>query len=279
TKNIEASLASIQNTLPAGISATNVQFRQATFIESSIGNLKEALVESALVVALVLTLFLMNVRATLISLAAIPLSVMMTLSVFQAFGLTINTMTLGGLAIAIGELVDDAVVDLENILRRLNENRKRRQPRPVLEVIADASQEVRSGVLYATIIIILVFLPLFALSGIEGRLFTPLGIAYVVSILGSLLVSITVTPGLSYYFFAIRLGEDRDSFLLRKLKFLNKVLLVWSMRNRSYVFAAVSAAVVAAAGAAITLPRTFLPPFAESTLDISLQYNPGISLA
>jgi HME family heavy-metal exporter len=279
TKTIEAALDIVQKTLPAGISATNIQFRQATFIESSIGNLKEALIESALVVALVLMLFLMNVRATFISLAAIPLSVLMTLSVFQALGLTINTMTLGGLAIAIGELVDDAVVDLENILRRLNENRKRREPRPVLDAIASASQEVRSGVLYATIIIVLVFLPLFALSGIEGRMFTPLGIAYVVSILGSLLVSITVTPVLSYYFFASRCGQDRDGFLLRKFKFLNKALLVRSMRNRSLIFSAVSIAVVAAAGAAITLPRTFLPPFAESTLDISLQYNPGISLA
>ena len=181
--------------LPAGISATNVQFRQSTFIEASIGSLKRALVEAAIVVALVLLVFLMNVRATIISLTAIPLSFLMTLIVFEAFGLTINTMTLGGLAIAIGELVDDAVVDVENILRRLGENRVRPDPRPVLDVIADASQEVRSGVLYATIVIVLVFVPLFAMTGLEGRLFTPLGIAYIVSILGSLLVSITRDAG------------------------------------------------------------------------------------
>ena len=194
TNQIEAALAVIQKTLPAGISATNIQFRQATFIEASIGSLKRALVEAAVVVALVLMVFLMNVRATLISLTAIPLSFLITLIVFEALGLTINTMTLGGLAIAIGELVDDAVVDVENILRRLGENSVRPDPRPVLNVIADASQEVRSGVLYATIVIVLVFVPLFAMSGLEGRLFTPLGVAYIVSILGSLLVSITLTP-------------------------------------------------------------------------------------
>ena len=198
---------------------------------------------------------------------------------FQAAGLTINTMTSGGLAIAIGELVDDAVVDVENIVRRLNENRTRRDPRPILRVIAEASQEVRSGIFYATVIIVLVFLPLFALSGIEGRLFTPLGVAYIVSILGSLLASITVTPLLSYYLLGGRSGHGYDSFLMRAFKWLYERLLVWSIRKRGLIFSAVPVAVLAAAGAAVVLPRTFLPPFAESTLDISLQYNPGISLA
>ena len=279
SRQIEDLLQTAQKTLPAGISATNVQFRQATFIESSIRSLKEALAESAVVVALVLILLLMNLSATFISLATIPLSVLTTLIVFQAAGLTINTMTLGGLAIAIGELVDDAVVDVENILRRINENRKRRDPRPILRVIAEASQEVRSGIFYATVIIVLVFLPLFALSGIEGRLFTPLGVAYIVSILGSLLVSITVTPVLSYYLLGSRSGHDYDSFLIRAFKWLYEALLVWSIRKRGLIFSAVPVAVLAAAGAAVVLPRTFLPPFAESTLDISLQYNPGISLA
>ena len=163
TKQIETALQAMQRTLPAGISATNIQFRQASFIEASIDSLKRVLVEAAVVVAVVLMVFLMNVRATVISLTAIPISVLMTLIVFQAFGLTINTMTLGGLAIALGELVDDAVVGVENIMRRLRENRMRPDPRPVLEVIAAASQEVRSGIFYATIIIVLVFLPLFAL--------------------------------------------------------------------------------------------------------------------
>jgi heavy-metal exporter, HME family len=277
TKQIEAALEAIQKTLPAGLSATNVQFRQATFIEASIGSLKQALLEAAVIVAVVLIVFLMNTRATLISLAAIPLSIVMTMVVFQAMGLTINTMTLGGLAIAIGELVDDAVVDVENILRRLNENRTRPDPRSVLEVIASASQEVRSGVLYATIIIVLVFVPLFAMSGLEGRLFAPLGIAYIVSILGSLLVSITVTPVLSYYMFGTR-RPRHDSFLLRYFKRANWTVLIWALDHRLPIFAGTAIAVVTAAGLAAALPRTFLPPFVEGTLDVSLQYNPGISL-
>jgi HME family heavy-metal exporter len=278
TDGIETALQAIQKTLPAGISATNVQFRQATFIEASIGGLKRALIEAAAVVALVLMVFLMNARATLISLAAIPLSIVITLIVFQVLGLTINTMTLGGLAIAIGELVDDAVVDVENILRRLNENRARAHPLPVLDVIAGASQEVRSGVLYATIVIVLVFVPLFAMTGLEGRLFAPLGVAYIASILGSLLVSITVTPVLSYYLFGRRRGADRESLLLRRLKRANAILLSWALPNRTFVFACAAAAVLAAAAAAAFLPRTFLPPFAEGTLDVSLAYDPGISL-
>jgi CzcA family heavy metal efflux pump len=278
TNQIEAALRVIQSTLPAGISATNVQFRQASFVEASVDSLKRALLEAALVVALVLLVFLTNVRATLISLVAIPLSFFITLIVFHFMGLTINTMTLGGLAIAIGELVDDAVVDVENILRRLRENQARPNPRPVLDVIAQASQEVRSGILYATIIIILVFLPLFAMSGLEGRLFTPLGIAYVVSILGSLVVSITLTPVLSYYLLAGRRARERDSYLLRHAKRANAALLAWVLPRRRLVFTTAVLAVIAAGVAALYLPRTFLPPFAEGTLDISLAYNPGLSL-
>jgi len=278
TNQIESALAVIQKTLPAGISATNIQFRQATFIEASIGSLKRALVEAAIVVALVLMVFLVNVRATLVSLTAIPLSFLITLIVFEALGLTINTMTLGGLAIAIGELVDDAVVDVENILRRLGENSARPDPRPVLNVIAEASQEVRSGVLYATIVIVLVFVPLFAMTGLEGRLFTPLGVAYVVSILGSLLVSITLTPVLSFYLFAGRGSRHHDGFLLRHLKRANRALLSWALPRRDLIFAAAAVAVAATLFAAAWLPRTFLPPFNEGTLDVSLQYNPGISL-
>jgi heavy-metal exporter, HME family len=278
TRQIEKALQAIQKTLPAGISAANVQFRQSTFIEGSIASLKQALVEAAIVVALVLLIFLMDVRATAISLAAIPLSFLITVIVFQAFELTINTMTLGGLAIAIGELVDDAVVDVENILRRLGENSARPAPRPVLDVIASASQEVRSGVLYATIIIILVFIPLLAMTGLEGRLFTPLGIAYIVSILGSLLVSITLTPVLSYYLLTGRRGRSHDPILIRVLKRLNSALLAWALPRRDLIFAITAAAITAAAVGAILLPRTFLPPFNEGTLDVSLQYNPGISL-
>lgn len=200
TREVEGALADLSKGLSNGIKADQILFRQADFIETSIGNVKTVLMEAAIVVAVVLFVFLLNVRTTLISLTAIPLSLLVSVLIFKAFGLSINTMTLGGLAIAIGELVDDAVVDVENIFRRLRENRTRSQPRPLLEVVADASLEVRSGIVYATFIIVLVFVPLFALAGVEGRLFAPLGVAYIVSILASLLVSITVTPVLASYF-------------------------------------------------------------------------------
>src|SRR5262245_39479428 len=279
TRTIEAALQNIQRTLPAGISATNVQFRQATFIETSIQNVEHVLLEAAVVVILVLFLFLLSARATFVSLTAIPISILITILVFNAFGLTINTMTLGGLAIAIGQLVDDAVVDVENILRRLKENRSSPRPRPVLDVIATASQEVRSGIFYATIIIVLVFVPLFALPGIEGRLFVPLGIAYIVSILASLLTSITVTPVLSYYLLSESAQGHGDNFIVRPLKRGTRALLDWAFDHRRSVLGTVAVAIVAAAYAATVLPRSFLPPFNEGTLDVAVQFNPGISLA
>ena len=280
TRRIEATLASIQKSLPAGAKADNIQFRQATFIETSIGNVRRVLLEAAAVVAGVLVLFLMNVRATLISLTAIPVSVLVTVVVFQALGLTVNTMTLGGLAIAIGELVDDAVVDVENIIRRLRENRERPEPQPVLEVVAAASQEVRSGIVYATLIVCLVFVPLFALSGIEGRLFAPLGIAYIVSILASLVVSVTLTPVLASYLLSQDGGGHHgDTWLVRLLKRGNAALLGWAFRHRWLVVGVTGAAVVVAGVAATNLPRAFLPPFNEGSLALGLAYNPGISLA
>ena len=278
TKQIEATLAELQKSLPKGVTATNIQFRQATFIETSIHNVQRMLMEAGVVVAVVLILFLMNWRATVISLTAIPISIFVTIIVFQALGLTINTMTLGGLAIAIGELVDDAVVDVENILRRLKENRSLSTPRPVLEVIAHASQEVRSGIVYATMIIILVFLPLFALSGIEGRLFAPLGVAYILSILASLVVSITVTPVLSYYLLSGSSKHAGDSFIVRRLKRANAATLRWAFDHGRLLIAGVTCAVGLAAWAATELPRAFLPPFNEGTLTISALFSPGISL-
>lgn len=280
TEKIEAALQDIQRTLPAGISATNVQFRQATFIETSIKNVESVLVEAAVVVAAVLFLFLTKVRPTIISLTAIPISILASVVVFSIFGLTINTMTLGGLAIAIGALVDDAVVDVENILRRLKQNCALGEPRPVLEVIAAASQEVRSGIVYATLIIVLVFVPLFALPGIEGRLFVPLGIAYIVSITASLLTAVTVTPVLSYYLLSSGPhGQEQDNVVVRNLKRGNRALLHWAFDNRALVAAVAAIAVVAAGYGATLLPRSFLPPFNEGTLVLSVQYNPGISLA
>ena len=280
TKLVEAQLADIQKTLPPGIKADQIQFRQATFIETSIGNVKTVLLEAAVVVAIVLMLFLFNVRATLIALTAIPVSILVTILVFKYFGLSINTMTLGGFAIAIGELVDDAVVGIENIMRRLRENRQRPDPRPALQVVATASHEVRSGIFYATLIIVLVFVPLFALSGIEGRLFTPLGIAYIVSIMASLVTSITLTPVLAYYLLTKSTGDhEADTFVVRKLKAGNRILLDWTFAHVRTVISVIGVGVVLAGVGAILLPRAFLPPFNEGTLLVNLQFNPGISLA
>ena len=280
TKLIEAQLADIQKTLPPGIKADQIQFRQATFIETSIGNVKTVLLEAAVVVAIVLMLFLFNVRATLIALTAIPVSILVTILVFKYFGLSINTMTLGGFAIAIGELVDDAVVGIENIMRRLRENRQLAEPRPVLQVVATASHEVRSGIFYATLIIVLVFVPLFALSGIEGRLFTPLGIAYIVSIMASLVTSITLTPVLAYYFLTKSTSDhEADTFVVRKLKAGNRWLLDWTFAHVRTVMTVIGVGVILAGVGAILLPRAFLPPFNEGTILVNLQFNPGISLA
>jgi HME family heavy-metal exporter len=206
--------------------------------------------------------------------------VLVTVVVFHAFGLTINTMTLGGLAIAIGELVDDAVVDVENIFRRLRENREKGNPRSVFDVVVSASQEVRSGIVYATMIIVLVFVPLFALSGIEGRLFAPLGQAYIISILASLVVSITLTPVMAYYMLpGLKRLEEREGLVVRVLKRGNAGLLGWSFRHPKTLMAGALAGVIAAAAFATQLPRSFLPPFNEGTLTISMLFNPGISLA
>jgi HME family heavy-metal exporter len=278
TREIEQTLNEITTTLPKGIKADQILFRQANFIETSIRNVEWVLLEAGLVVAVVLFAFLLSWHTTAISLTAIPVSILTTAVVFHLFGLSINTMTLGGIAIAMGELVDDAVVDVENIFRRLRENRQAGNPRSVTDVIISASQEVRSGIVYATMIIILVFVPLFALSGIEGRLFTPLGEAYIISILASLLVSITLTPVMAYYMLP-GLKRRRESSLVRVLKKWNAGLLSWAFRHRGLVFVSVGLAITAAAGGATLLPRAFLPQFNEGTFTINILFNPGISLA
>ena len=280
TRKIEEALGSLDTSLPQGIKVNQILFRQANFIETSIANVKRVLVEAGIVVAIVLFAFLLNWRTTVISLTAIPVSIFITAVVFYFAGLSINTMTLGGIAIAIGELVDDAVVDVENIFRRLRENRAADNPRSVFEVVVSASQEVRSGIVYATMIIVLVFVPLFALSGIEGRLFAPLGEAYIISILASLLVSITLTPVMAYYMLprSKRL-DDRESPLVRVLKKANREALNRAFGMQKSILSGVAALVLLAGLAAIYLPRAFLPPFNEGTFTINLLFNPGVSLA
>jgi HME family heavy-metal exporter len=280
TGQVEQAIREITATLPNGIRADQVLFRQAGFIETSIGNVKKVLVEAIVVVAIILFAFLLNTRTTAISLTAIPVSILITAIIFHLMGLSINTMTLGGLAIAIGELVDDAVVDVENIFRRLRENREASRPRPVFDVVVSASQEVRSGIVYATMVIVLVFVPLFALSGIEGRLFAPLGQAYIISILASLVVSITLTPVMAYYMLpGLKRLDDHEGLIVRVLKRGNRRLLDWSFRRPRTLMAAALAGVITAGVFATQLPRSFLPPFNEGTLTISMLFNPGISLA
>ncbi len=282
TRAVEAALAELRPALPAGLDASRVQFRQADFIAASIRNVERVLLEAAAVVAAVLFLFLLDARATAVSLVAIPVSVLAAVVVFHASGLTINTMTLGGLAIATGELVDDAVVDVENILRRLRENAALPAPRrPVLEVVAAASQEVRSGVVHATAVVVLVFVPLFALPGIEGRLFAPLGVSYIVAILASLAVSVTLTPVLAFWLLGGRPARMHrgDGPVLRAAKRLNRAALLRALARPRLVYAAVALLSGAAAWGAAQLPRAFLPPFNEGTVLVSVSFRPGISLA
>jgi HME family heavy-metal exporter len=280
TREIEAALTELSKTLPKGIKADNILFRQANFIETSIKNVTRVLFEAVAVVAVVLFAFLLNWRTTAISLTAIPVSILSTAIVFHVMGLSINTMTLGGLAIAIGELVDDAVVDVENIFRRLRENREQGNPRSVFDVVVSASNEVRSGIVYATLIIVLVFAPLFALSGIEGRLFAPLGQAYIISILASLIVSITLTPVMAYFMLpSLKRLNESEGWLVRTLKRGNRALLEGAFAHQSRVIAAATVGVVLAVIAASALPRAFLPPFNEGTFTINMLFNPGISLA
>ena len=280
TRAVESALQELARGRPAGIAEPKVLFRQADFIQAAVGNVAEALRDGAVMVALVLFAFLLSLRTTAISLVAIPLSLAVTALVFHLLGLSINVMTLGGLAIAVGELVDDAVVDVENILRRLRQNRESATPLPTLEVVRRASVEVRSGIVVATTVVVLVFVPLFALPGIEGRLFTPLGVAYIVSILASMLVSMTVTPALAAWLLPKMRRLDRgDSALVQRLKQWDERLLHWSFKHTSLLAGTALAAVLVAAGSVVALPRAFLPAFNEGSVVVGLLMQPGTSLA
>ena len=280
TRAIESALQDLQQGLPVGLAAPKVLFRQADFIEASIGNVTEALRDGAIMVAIVLFAFLLSARTTMISLVAIPLSLAVTALVFRLLDQSINVMTLGGLAIAIGELVDDAVVDVENILRRLKQNRAQGNPLSTLEIVRRASVEVRSGIVYATAIVVLVFVPLFALPGIEGRLFTPLGIAYIVSVLASMLVSMTVTPVLCLYLLPkMKRLDHGDSALVVWLKRRDAQVLGWSFPRARLLMAAAALAVAAAAASVPFFPRAFLPAFNEGSLVLGMVFNPGTALA
>jgi HME family heavy-metal exporter len=286
TDDVAAALADLEASLPADIVINSDLFRLKNFIDRGIFNVGEALVIGAVLVVIILFLFLLNFRTTFITLTAIPLSLVITTLVFRLLGyitgteLSINVMTLGGIAVAMGELVDDAIVDVENIFRRLKENNALPQPRPALRVVYEASKEIRSAIVFGTIVVILVFLPLFALSGVEGRLFTPLGIAYIVSILASLLVSMTVTPVLSYYLLPQSKATHRegDGLLLRALKWAAGHLIRLSMAIPGWLLAATWVMVAFAAWELANLGRDFLPKFDEGSVQVNVTLPPGSSL-
>lgn len=280
TQTVSAALEDLQRTMPAGIKADRVIFNQADFVQNGLQNVTRAVVESSIVVAVILFLFLGSVRATLISLVAIPLSLLSAILVFKASGISINTMTLGGLAIAMGELVDDAVVGVENVMRRLKQNGVNPAPRDPVLVVAQASEEVRSGILYATVVIVFVLLPVFAIAGVEGRLFAPLAVAYLVALVASLLTAVTVTPALCLMLLArgrpLRLA---DPPLVRVLKRGLGRLLPWTFRHPGLLIGASAIAFGAAILLLAALPRSLMPSFNEGSLTVEVRLAPGVTLA
>ncbi|MBA5868185.1 MAG: CusA/CzcA family heavy metal efflux RND transporter [Nitrospira sp. CR1.3] len=281
TSRIDQALAQMRPSLPDDLVVNSDLFRQSHFIQSSIDNVTEALQEGAILVAIILALFLLNFRTTIISLTAMPLSLLVTVLIFKLSGQTINTMTLGGIAVAIGELVDDSIVDVENVFRRLRENRHAANPRPALEVVFGASMEVRSSIVFGTFIVLLVFLPLFALAGIEGRIFQPLATAYVVSILASLLVALTVTPAMCLYLLPNmkRMADERDGPILRACKWAAQKVYALTLPRPWTMVGAAAVLVVLGGFFVFRLGREFLPAFNEGTATINVIAEPGISLA
>ena len=279
TEEVETALEELKSSLPKGAELIPL-YRQSEFIDLAIGNLKEALRDGAIMVAIVLFLFLFNFRVTLITLTAIPLSLGITVLVFDLMNLGVNSMTLGGLAVAVRMVVDDAIVDVENVYRRLRENAAMGNPTPNLEVIARASGEVRSSIFYATVLIILVFLPLMALSGVGGRLFTPIAIATIVSMAASFIVSLTVIPVLSYFLLKPKAGnEHRDFILVRWLKAIFRATWLRLALSQPLVVLAVTGVLMwFSYGAYLKMGRNFLPPFREPTALVATTSDPGTSL-
>lgn len=279
TAAVETELDSLREALPADVQLHPRLFRQANFIERALRNVDVALLEGSLLVIVVLFLFLANLRTALISLTAIPLSLLAAVAVLTSLGQTINTLTLGGLAIAIGEVVDDAIIDVENIYRRLRENQAAAQPRPALAVVLDASLEVRSAVVFATFIVALVFVPIFFLSGIQGKLFAPLGYAYVLSIMASLAVALTVTPAMSALLLAGRALPPEETRLLGWFKRIYQALLQPTLNHPWLVGLGAILLFAAAVATAPFLGGEFMPELNEGTYSIHMAGVPGTSLA
>jgi CzcA family heavy metal efflux pump len=283
TEQIERRLTELQSSLPADVRMDSRIFRQADFIEASVRNVGSALMEGALFVILVLFVFLASFRTTVISILAIPLSLLGTVIILHLLGMNINTMTLGGMCIAIGSLVDDAIIDVENVYKRLRQNHRRpkAERRPVFEVVFDASREIRASILNATFIIMVAFVPLFFLSGIEGRMLQPLGVAYIVALFMSLVVAMTLTPLLCKLMLS---GEkyldknEKDSWLAGKLMAAYETSLAWALNNKKKVLYPTLSVFLLAAGLFFTMGQSFLPEFNEGSLVISAVAQPGISL-
>jgi CzcA family heavy metal efflux pump len=279
TYRVEEALREIRKTLPPGLELHPDVFRQASFIESAIRNLRRALLEGAVIVTVVVVFFLFNVRASVITLTAMPLSLLLGILTLRWFGIGINSMTLGGLAIAIGAVVDDAIIDVENIVRRLRENRERPDPRPTLRVVFEASREIRSSVVYATWITVVVFVPIFLLTGVEGRIFTPLGLAFTASLFASLIVAMTLTPVLCSLLLARRGGRpERESLTVRWLKMSYEVALRRALRRPYWVMGLTLALLAVSLALIPTLGRSFLPEFQEGNFVIAVTTLPGTSL-
>jgi len=283
TAKIEAALKELQKNLPADVHVSTDTFRQSRFIESSISNVKSSLYEGAIFVVIVLFLFLANVRTTIISLITLPLSMLISILVLNWLGMTINTMSLGGLAIAIGSLVDDAIVDVENVWKHLRANKKlpAEQRQPVLKVVFEASKEVRMPILNSTLIIVVSFVPLFFLSGMEGRMLVPLGVAFITALFASTVVALTLTPVLCSYLLDYKVkgdGVPKEAFLAVWLRKYYQIALEWVLRHKKSVVGATVALFAAALGLFFTLGHSFLPAFNEGSFTINVSSLPGISL-
>lgn len=282
TENIEAALADLQKNMPADVKMSTNIFKQSHFIESSINNVQRALIEGAIFVIIVLFFFLMNTRTTLISLIAIPLSAIVSLLTLKALGLTINTMSLGGLAIAIGSLVDDAIVDVENVYKRLRANRQLppEQRAKTIDIVFEASKEVRMPILNSTLIIMVSFMPLFFLSGMEGRMLRPLGIAFLVALVASTVVALTLTPVLCSYLLNSdkAFKQEKEPWLSRKLQGVYEKALNWAITHYKAIVGGTVALFVVAIATFFTLGRSFLPPFNEGSFTINIATQPGVSL-
>ena len=283
TEQLEKALADLQKNLPKDVKISTDVFRQSRFIESSISNVQESLYEGAIFVVIVLFLFLANTRTTIISLITLPLSLVVAILVLHYMGLSINTMSLGGMAIAIGSLVDDAIVDVENVWKHLRENKMLppEERKPVREVVFNASREVRMPILNSTLIIIVSFIPLFFLTGMEGRMLVPLGIAFIVSLFASTVVALTLTPVLCSYLLGGKTKGDglpKEAFLSVWLKKYYERALLWSLEHKKTVLGGTVAVFVVALGIFFTLGHSFLPSFNEGSFTINVSSLPGISL-